>query len=608
MRALGTVMALVAGVVVNFPLLANDEFSKSMNYAQALKGTAVDAFTAFKPADNLPDYSSEPDAKKYYAGGQRSGDELTSAGKNTLNSTEWGKVVTDSISRQPHDRVKADSPFLQNGRRAENNAETVFDPKLCEPKAFEKSVFNHYVCSRDMQVQHYCTRKGTLTGEWRTTGENKTITVTPQEFSFSRDGKKIVFSFSSPEAGDVIVANLKINSYQYFMKSKVNFMNTTFFIYQNDHVNLNAAGMMLTKGQVISGDSCSGGGSCKGSVDDAIYTAFVSGRAELTLQITMHVAKRTWEQRIEWSENCPFDKAEGRLISSECIDPGGSRTVYQEGKPFSAYQECWAYKDGYLTQRESEGTCGAYIHNPACNVINQKCVDLADGACLHADITYSCETKMKVEGQVCGDALFCTEGSCVLDNHGKNDMFAKTASELAAVAAAGKDVARMNGRDVKIFTGKRVFCKKFAAGFSNCCKDSGWGQDVGLARCSRAEKALGKAKEKRLTLYVGEFCSKRRLGICIEKKRGYCQFDSKLAQIVQQQGRAWQLGIGFGSGSSPKCRGMTSAELQKIDFSKIDFSAFYDDLNSGSDIPADSHQMARMKDRMEAMFHEGSNH
>ncbi|MDK3206420.1 conjugal transfer protein TraN, partial [Escherichia coli] len=23
-----------------------------------------------------------------------------------------------------------------------------------------------------------------------------------------------------------------------------------------------------------------------------------------------------------------------------------------------------------------------------------------------------------------------------------------------------------------------------AAGFSNCCKDGGWGQDVGLAKCN----------------------------------------------------------------------------------------------------------------------------
>nr|MDQ6121391.1 conjugal transfer protein TraN [Klebsiella pneumoniae subsp. pneumoniae] len=48
------------------------------------------------------------------------------------------------------------------------------------------------------------------------------------------------------------------------------------------------------------------------------------------------------------------------------------------------------------------------------------------------------------------------------------------------------------------------------------------------------------------------------------RKRSYCQFDSKLAQIVQQQGRNGQLHIGFGGASSPDCRGITVAELQGL--------------------------------------------
>ncbi|WP_407301282.1 conjugal transfer protein TraN [Klebsiella quasipneumoniae] len=111
--------------------------------------------------------------------------------------------------------------------------------------------------------------------------------------------------------------------------------------------------------------------------------------------------------------------------------------------------------------------------------------------------------------------------------------------------------------DVRAFTGKAKFCKKFAAGFSNCCKDSGWGQDVGLARCSSEEKALAKAKKRQADgQYRGILCSKKVLGICPRKKRSYCQFDSKLAQIVQQQGRNGQLHIGFGGASSPDCRGL----------------------------------------------------
>ncbi|WP_369064399.1 type-F conjugative transfer system mating-pair stabilization protein TraN [Enterobacter sp. MALB-1] len=605
MKSLWLVIALMAGFIVNFPVTANDDFNSGMNYAKGQKGKDLDTFKSFKPADNLPDYSSSPDATKYYGGVQSSGADLTSPGSNTLNNTEWGKAVTDSISKQPKDMVTADSPFLDNGRNAENNAETVFDPKLCESKEFEKSVFTNYVCDRDLQVQQYCTRTATITGDWTTDWENKYYEISP---AYSRNGKQIVFSFTMPASGVIQSANLKVDSSQYLMKSQVNFMNTTFFINQYEDTPLNAAGMNITKDQIISGTSCSGSGKCTGSVDDILYQAFLSGKAKLTLKMTLRVETRKWNPRVEWSENCPFDKAEGSLTGTECTEPGGDKTVTVEGKPYTVHQDCWAYRDSYLTQSESEGTCGAYIHNAACNVVNQQCVDQGDGACLHANITYSCETKMKGEGQVCGDELFCTDGSCVLDNNGKNDMFAKAASELAAVAAAGKDVAELNSNDVKIFTGKGVSCKKFAAGFSNCCKDSGWGQDVGLASCSSDEKALGKAKEKRLTVYVGEYCSKKVLGICLEKKRGYCEFDSKLAQIVQQQGRSWQLGIGFGSGKSPDCRGITPEELQKIDFSKVDFSAFYDDLNSGSDIPADNNQMEKMKERMKAMFDQGSSH
>lgn len=281
MKSLWLVIALMAGFIVNFPVTANDDFNSGMNYAKGQKGKDLDTFKSFKPADNLPDYSSSPDATKYYGGVQSSGTDLTSPGSNTLNNTEWGKAVTDSISKQPKDMVTADSPFLDNGRNAENNAETVFDPKLCESKEFEKSVFTNYVCDRDLQVQQYCTRTATITGDWTTDWENKYYEISP---AYSRNGKQIVFSFTMPASGVIQSANLKVDSSQYLMKSQVNFMNTTFFINQNEDTPLNAAGMNITKDQIISGTSCSGSGKCTGSVDDILYQAFLSGKAKLTLK------------------------------------------------------------------------------------------------------------------------------------------------------------------------------------------------------------------------------------------------------------------------------------------------------------------------------------
>lgn len=156
----------------------------------------------------------------------------------------------------------------------------------------------------------------------------------------------------------------------------------------------------------------------------------------------------------------------------------------------------------------------------------------------------------------------------------------------------------MNDVNVRAFTGKPVECRMAIAGFNNCCKDSGWGQGIGLAHCDSEEKALGKAKEKLLTVYVGTYCSKKVLGVCLQKKKAYCQFDSKLAQIVQAQGRKGQLGIGFGSGKHPDCRGITVEELQALRFDRMDFSNFYSDLNAGTTIPSDSELAERVKEQV----------
>jgi conjugal transfer mating pair stabilization protein TraN len=262
------------------------------------------------------------------------------------------------------------------------------------------------------------------------------------------------------------------------------------------------------------------------------------------------------------------------------------------------YSDCWAYKDSYLTQSQSEGSCSQYINDPACTVANRQCAYELDGFCLHENLTYSCEHKTTGSGVMCGGTFFCKDGSCAQAEAGKNNAFQKAVSELAAVAAAGKDVAELNGADVRAFTGKAQFCKKFAAGFSNCCKDSGWGQDIGLASCSSEEKALGEARQRKLTIDIGEFCSKKVLGVCVEKKRSYCVFDSKLAQIVQQQGRQWQLGVGFGGASSPDCRGITVEQLQAINFDNLDFSNFYEDLQNGSTVPEDNALLQRVQQQI----------
>lgn len=546
MKRILPLLVATASVFMVQPLIANEQFNQGMQQGKANKGQGADAIQGFKPAEVIPGYTTSPSESGYYGGVTSSGVDMTSPGSAALNSSEAGKTITESILNTPaNNKPSLDAPFISEGLDMQAKAETItgggFDGCVDQPASFTE--ITTHQCLRDTKIEQYCTRTATIVGDWKETTEVKTYTLTA--FNFSRSGKQIVFSVAAPEAGIIHSASLNVTTQNYLWNSRASFMNTTFNLAWNDTIALGGAtGMVLTKGQTLSGTSCSGNGSCTGTLDNVIYNQFVGGSSRFTLTLVMQVKSREWVPRVEWSESCPFSKSEGAMTGSQCVEPGGTRSVVVEGKTYSIHQDCWKWQDTYLTQTETEGTCGEYMKDSACTVTRSQCADTVDGFCVSQQVTYSCERKKTGNGQICGGEFFCKDGSCAQAQTGTSNMFGQAVSALAAVAAAGEDVVALNGVDVRAFTGEAQHCKKMAVGFNNCCKDSGWGQDVGLSSCSSEEKALGKAKDKKLTVYVGEYCSKKVLGVCLEKKRGYCVFDSKLARIVQEQGRRDQLGVG----------------------------------------------------------------
>ncbi len=70
----------------------------------------------------------------------------------------------------------------------------------------------------------------------------------------------------------------------------------------------------------------------------------------------------------------------------------------------------------------------------------------------------------------------------------------------------------------------------------------------------------------------------------MERKESSCCFNSRLARIINEQGRA-QLGKGWGSQKHPDCSGFTAAELEKLDFSKIDLSEFIAEIMGSIKLP-----------------------
>nr|AAB61941.1 TraN [Escherichia coli] len=593
-RILPLILALVAGMA---QADSNSDYRAGSDFARQIQGQGTGSIQGFKPQESIPSYNANPDETKYYGGVTAGGD----GGLKNDGTTEWatgetGKTITESFMNKPKDILSPDAPFIQTGRDVVNRTDSIVGNtgQQCSAQEINRSEFTNYTCERDTMVEEYCTRTASITGDWNTPDEHREVTIPHSQFRFSMNGLKLVFSVTAPVTGTEESASLSVYAAFFFLNSRYTFMNTTF----NVGPGKRAVGYLPpVRGDRFAGDTGAGSDRVVAVLLTVIAsrTGMVTGKSmnrlsvrasTFTLKLRMKVRDKEWVPRVEWVESCPFNKADGVLTGTECSEPGGSKTGVMEGKPWNITQACWAYRDKYVTQSADNGTCQKDVDNPACTLVSHQCAFYsAEGTCLHEYATYSCESRTSGKVMVCGGDVFSLGGECDKAQSGKSSDFGEAVSQLAALAAAGKDVAPLNGVDVRAFTGEAKFCRKAATGFSNSCKDGGWGLDLGLAKCNNEEKALGKAKDNKLTVSVGEFCSKKVLGVCLQKKRSYCQFDSKLAQIVQQQGRNGQLRIGFGSAKHPDCRGITVDELQKIQFDRLDFTNFYEDLMNNQKIP-----------------------
>lgn len=297
-----------------------------------------------------------------------------------------------------------------------------------------------------------------------------------------------------------------------------------------------------------------------------------------------------WKEKqltTEWRSQCPTLPTECRNTKTVCTEGAGWRTI----NGVEIYRNCWKQSLTYTCNYAD--TCTPLLtptnDNPdsllTCALAQpeqRSCKVSILGQCLVYDVGLVCEEqKCESRNLVCGETSFCLDGDCYEGEGEENENAAESLAGLAALGAVAEDFSEDN---VMIFTGKGAQCDKKPMGLSDCCSDDGWGNDIGLTDCSAEEKGLLQAKQDGLTIGLGEYCAEKVLGVCIRKKKSYCQFDSKMARIIQEQGKV-QLGIGFGTKKDPICTGITTEQMQKLDFSIIDFSDFYEDMESNMNLP-----------------------
>ncbi len=102
--------------------------------------------------------------------------------------------------------------------------------------------------------------------------------------------------------------------------------------------------------------------------------------------------------------------------------------------------------------------------------------------------------------------------------------------------------------------------------------------------CSEDDVITAAYNELGLCHYVGTKCVKKLPIVgCVQKAKVFCCFNSKLARIIQEQGRPQLKTIdSWGSTDFPNCRGLTPQEFQNLDFSRIDLHEWQQDIKTQS--------------------------
>ncbi len=199
----------------------------------------------------------------------------------------------------------------------------------------------------------------------------------------------------------------------------------------------------------------------------------------------------------------------------------------------------------------------------------------------------------------CGGVTWCVGADCERVDTSANTGFVDAAANLNMVMEMGGD--EFDRGNMRTFAGEREFCTIRLLGGQNCCTDSGVFIEAGLLGCAVHEIELAEARAAGVTHYLGEYCAKRILGICRRRDRAWCVFTSELGRILHQQARP-QLGIDWSH-----CDGFTVAQIQSIDFDRVNLSEFTDTLLDtgeapGISLPDAGTTGADMRDRIRDLY------
>lgn len=528
-------------------------FKQYKEYAQSLKTQPKKAIEQLHPETLFENYNENPKEKSYYKGVETEKTDLSKPATSALKNDVGGQKVVEN--------------FGKNQFEINKNNEAIKQSRLIEDESYAitHGISNERInCSEVPQrceIQshdEYCYTSRYLPD--KTCVKTRKVNVISEKIHQRAD-----FSFVVPKKWTgIVTVNLitgaMSNTVGGNVPSRVSLTHPCEKMNAIIHSVLNNGGHAYWV-HVIALPSCSNNGLITLNLTKSWNRAYpIQVGLTINAQSTSYVSEEYWEN------GCLALEEQGGLCqikNEQCTDANPTKVI--DGLPIT--RDCW--------QKHATFTCSSAVADECrvqkekgCLQLSSKCARFENNTCALYSQIYSCQEKKCSPQIVCAKDVFCRDGDCTPHVSTQNDEFGKSIAPLAVAGEAGREFSQTSA---SLFGGSVTQCKIWSWDFIDCCSDKGWGKKLNLAHCRDEDKALGRAKLNYLVHYLGEFCSKEVLGVCVEHKRSYCVFPSKMARIIQEE-RLNQLNPeALGSAKHPTCNGLSVSELQAMDLGRVDF-------------------------------------
>lgn len=267
------------------------------------------------------------------------------------------------------------------------------------------------------------------------------------------------------------------------------------------------------------------------------------------------------------------------IIEQTCLE-----YLPKKDKKSPTEQQCKKERLSFFYQYPKTKECN-FLKNQLCEQVEQKCIEEGLFGCALWEITFKCfEQINRKYTSTNPDEISSLHMDEWQTEYESNRSFAEVTAKLAVFEEAKKELEKSKIGDatkLEIFGGKKMTCSKSVAEnlmYDCCFSYSGLAKKIGLSRCDADEISLAEMRENGLCHYVGSYDEKV-LGLKSRDEHVYCCFPSKLARLVQEEGRK-QLKKDWGKPKHPECGGFSFETLAKLDFSKMDLSEMCDQIST----------------------------